>query len=48
MKWEDEDYQAKSAHTQGFIDVILLFKSIDRGRGGETVAKFMCTPWMAS
>ena len=39
-------YQVKPAHTQGFIDVILLFKSVYRGRGGETLAKFMCIYFM--
>ena len=37
-----ECYQAKTALTQGFIDVILLFKSY-KGKRGETLTKFMCT-----
>ena len=39
-------YQAKAAHTKVFIDVILLFKSVHKERGGETLSKFMCTLFM--
>ena len=45
-KWGDEVYQAKTTHTQSFIDVILLFKSAHRGRRDGTQAKFLSTYFM--
>ena len=41
-----ECYQAKTAHIGGFLDVTLLFKSVNMGRGGETLAVCLCAYFM--